>query len=738
MQPDIASVVLNVPVDEAFDYRVPPELLDRLKPGCRVRVPFGRQGVQTGVCVELKDKSSYPRLRRVDRVLDAEPTYDARMLALGRWMAGYYHCSWGEALAAFLPAGVDPDRAASTYFVVQPTQPPEALREQAAKIAKRASRQARALRVLADVPEGMPQSSLCRQADADSSVLAALEGQGFLKRERVRAKVDPFRGEAAERDTPPDLTEHQQAALDRLKPFVEDAAFQVALLHGVTGSGKTEVYLRVLREVVERRRQGIVLVPEISLTPQTVRRFRARFAHVAVLHSNLSDRERLAEWRRIRAGKVDVVVGARSAVFAPVPSLGLLVVDEEHETSFKQDNAPRYHARDVGIVRARAEKALVILGSATPSLESLRNTVTGKSIRLSLPCRVRDLPLPRVEILNLGVAMTEARRRVILAPRLERAVRVALKNDEQVILFLNRRGFATFIQCPECGFVLRCDQCDVSLTYHSAVNLARCHYCLHEEPPPETCPACASRKIKQLGLGTQRAEEHLRKRFPDHVIARMDTDSMRGRGRHAEVLGAFRRGEVHILLGTQMIAKGLDFPNVTVVGVINADTALNLPDFRATERTFQLLAQVGGRAGRGDKGGVVYIQTFSPEHPCIRAAAAHDYNRFAEEELKHRREYGYPPFGRIVRIVCDAKKPEAAEQVATEVAEAIRAAADPNAVQILGPAPAPLAMLRGRTRWHLCVKSKTVRALQQALANLKRGPRSGAQITVDVDPLSML
>ena len=530
----------------------------------------------------------------------------------------------------------------------------------------------------------------------------------------------------------------QKAALDRILPLVDGGAFQVILLHGVTGSGKTEVYLQAIRRAVDNRRQAIVLVPEISLTPQTVRRFRSRFQRVAVLHSNLTSSERRSQWRRIRDGKADVVVGARSAVFAPLPSLGLIVVDEEHENSFKQDSTPRYHARDVGIWRARQENALVILGSATPSLETVHNARTGKYLRLNLPKRVQGLSLPRVDIVNMREALAEAKHSVILSRRLRVAAQSALEKGEQVILFLNRRGFATSLQCRHCGFVLKCYQCDVALTYHSTVDVARCHYCLHEVASPQDCPRCGQPGFKQRGLGTQRVEEHIRKVFPDYVMARMDSDSMRGRGRHGQVLDKFRSGETQILLGTQMIAKGLDFPRVTVVGVLNADGSLNLPDFRAAERTFQLLAQVAGRAGRSHRGGRVFVQTFSPEHECIRAAAAQDLDRFAEAELRLREEFQYPPFTRLARIICEAKNPQHAERQAGAIADAIGASEAAARITVLGPAPATIGLLRGKHRWHLCLKAPNSSTLHQALAAVDRTGGKGVQVIVDVDPMSML
>jgi primosomal protein N' (replication factor Y) len=432
------------------------------------------------------------------------------------------------------------------------------------------------------------------------------------------------------------------------------------LLHGVTGSGKTEIYLRAIEEVVRQGKEAIVLVPEISLTPQTIARFRGRCGELAVLHSHLGDAERGGHWRRIAEGQVQVVVGARSAVFAPTRKLGLIVIDEEHEGTFKQENTPRYHARDVAVMRARLENVPILLGSATPSLESWHNAQRGQYTLLKLPNRVYDRPLPKVALIDLRHESPGPGRFHALSMPLERAMRDAVRAGGQVILLLNRRGFSTHVHCPACGYVESCRHCDLALTFHRQRDVMLCHYCGYEQDPPQLCPQCGKQQIRYQGQGTEKLEEEIAAKFHGYVVRRMDSDTMRRPGSHARVLSAFRQGLIHILLGTQMIAKGLDFPNVTLVGVVNADMGLHIPDFRSAERTFQLLAQVSGRAGRGPQGGRVLVQTFNPEQPCIALAAKHDYEGFASQEMAHRQAHSYPPYQRMARLIIRGRDQAAA------------------------------------------------------------------------------
>jgi primosomal protein N' (replication factor Y) len=498
---------------------------------------------------------------------------------------------------------------------------------------------------------------------------------------------------------------------------------------------------------VRQVKEAIVLVPEISLTPQTIQRFRGRCGDVAVLHSHLRDAERGGQWRRVAGGLVKIVVGARSAVFAPTRRLGLIVIDEEHEGTFKQESTPRYHARDVAVMRARLEGIPILLGSATPSLESWHNAERGQYQLLRLPNRVLDRPLPQVALIDLRHERPAPGRFQALSHGLERAIHDALRAGGQVILLLNRRGYATHLHCPACGFVEMCRFCDLALTYHQERRVALCHYCGYEQMPPERCPQCGQMQVRYQGLGTEKLQAEIEEKFPNYVARRMDSDSMKRPGSHARVLLAFRQGLIHILFGTQMIAKGLDFPNVTLVGVVNADVGLHIPDFRSAERTFQLLAQVSGRAGRGPQGGRVLVQTFNPEQPCIALAARHDYASFVIEELTHRRTHNYPPYQRLARLIVRSKEQEKAAAFADRLAglfdAAVRRLQAPNApaeVRILGPAEAPVFRLKGYYRFHFQIQSPSAATLHELLRVVLPSARvsAGVEFTLDVDPLNML
>jgi primosomal protein N' (replication factor Y) len=488
-------------------------------------------------------------------------------------------------------------------------------------------------------------------------------------------------------------------------------------------------------------------VPEIALTPQTIRRFRRRFTEVAVLHSHLTDVERHREWRDIRDGRAQVIVGARSAVFAPARDLRLIVIDEEHETSFKQDTAPRYQGRDVALMRAHLLGIPIVLGSATPSLESKNNCLTlAHYVEARLTARVAGRPMPPVEVVDLRKTLMERKGFHALSLALETAIRETLEKQEQVILFLNRRGFSTYVFCPSCGYVHRCGNCDVSLTFHRAENVCRCHYCDTVSAPPQKCPACSSTAMNYFGLGTERLEEEVHRKFELARIARMDSDTMRVRNAHSDILAGVRDRQVDILIGTQMIAKGLDFPNVTLVGVVNADISMNLPDFRASERTFQLISQVAGRAGRGPKGGRILVQTFNPEHEAVQCAVNHDFETFAAGELKHRREFGYPPFVRLARIVIRGDDEPAVKEHALKVATLVRegaakVAANAPAIQVLGPAVCPISRINRQFRFQVLIKASQARTMMQLFDGLRQSlasPSETLSVAVDIDPVSTL
>ena len=749
-QHTVASVVLPTGPEKPFDYVVPESLLDAAHPhqlveaGRRVRVPFGgRDRLVIGYCVEVATKTvTGRRLKAIANVVDGQRLLSPAMLRLTRWMADYYLCSWGQVLEAVIPAGVR--GLAGTRQVKLFRLTPDALERIAAEPLK-SPQQRRVIEVLAAADRPLTIAELTEQARCTQAPVRALVKTGHIQTVSARISSSgplPLEGRAGEGGEHQELllNPDQQAALTSIKSALDSGTAHGIVLHGVTGSGKTEVYLQAIEHVASFGRQAIVLVPEISLTPQTVRRFKARFDRVAVLHSHMTDVERHHHWQSIARGDVQVIVGARSAVFAPTPHLGLIVIDEEHETTFKQDQAPRYHARDVAWQRAQAEGIPLVLGSATPSLEAWQQTLAGEFQCLSLPKRVMNLPLPDVMTVDLrDAAHTKFSRGAISRP-LHQAMTAALRDGGQVILLLNRRGFSTHIQCPACGFVLKCEHCDLALTFHRQRNTALCHYCDFETPPPTTCPDCKSPAIRYGGLGTQKLEAEVQSRFPDYPCARMDVDSMRTRGSHDKVLSAFQRGEFKILLGTQMIAKGLDFPNVTLVGVINADTALHLPDFRAAERTFQLVAQVAGRTGRGKKGGRVLVQTLSPDHPAIAAAVRHDFERFAAHELVVRQAAAYPPFASMIRIIIRGPQEATTRETASQLSDLLRRAASKHAgVRVLGPGAAPIARLRGEFRFHLQLQGPAMSALQATVREATAGftPPEDVRWIADVDPWDM-
>lgn len=736
----VATVVFARGPEQEFDYMVPDALRADVEPGRRVKVPLGR-GNRTvlGYCIAVESRRAEPRrLKPIASVVDTRSLLSPAMLRLTRWMAQHYLCGLGQVLETVVPAGVR-IQAGTRETVIVSLAPGVA--ENLAELPL-APKQRRVLEVLRDDGAGLTLPELAKQAGCTDAPIQTLRRKGLLVAERRRLRHRELAIPKLAQDANLHLNSDQQRALDAVLAALRAPRHETILLHGVTGSGKTEVYIQAIQEVVGFGRQAIVLVPEISLTPQTVARFRARFEEVAVLHSHLSDTERHWHWEQIASGGVSVVVGARSAIFAPTPNLGLVILDEEHEATFKQESAPRYHARDVALERARAEGVPLLLGSATPSLESWQRARDGEYRLLELPQRVMNRPLPGVGTIDLREAGRERRGGGALSRQLVSAMQRALDDGGQVILLLNRRGYSTHIQCPACGHVVRCPDCDIALTHHRTGELVVCHYCDYRTKPPQVCPECKFPGINYGGLGTQRLEAEVRARFPQHRALRMDTDTMQKPGSHERALDAFRQGDVRILLGTQMIAKGLDFPNVTLVGVVNADTALHLPDFRAAERTFQLLAQVAGRTGRGERGGRVLIQTFDPDHPAIRAAVLHDYRRFALQELPIRRELGYPPFGALARVVVRGAREAEVRHFADDLANALRAELQPvgDAYRLLGPAPAPIAKLRGQFRYHLQLHGPELDPLRRAAAAVTAATKTPAEIEwmIDVDPLSML
>jgi primosomal protein N' (replication factor Y) len=736
----VATVILAEGPEQEFDYLVPDALHDRIDAGKRVRVPFGKGNrAAVAYCVRLEEKPAGRRLKAVEEVLDERNLLSPAMLRLTKWIADYYLCSWAAALATVLPAGVRTSAGTrlTTFLTLDPDFKSKLENE------KVSAKQKVVIKVLASATAPMTAVELARESKCTTAPIAALRRKGVIRSQTTRLHVGQQTPVSIKREQHLVMNPDQHHALDAILETMRAKEHRTILIHGVTGSGKTEVYIQAIQEVIHFGRQAIVLVPEISLTPQTVERFRSRFGEVAVLHSHLTDAERHWHWQRIAEGKVPVVVGARSAIFASTPHLGLIVLDEEHESSFKQDSAPRYHARDVAIERAKAESVPLVLGSATPSLESWHKAQNGEYRLVEMPRRVLDRPMPMVGTIDLRIdknrgSMTQGS----IGRQLHSAIAQALETGGQVILLLNRRGFSTHIQCPACGNVLKCPHCDIALTHHRTQEIALCHFCDFEVPAPTSCPACDFMGIRYSGSGTQRLEAEIRARFPNVPCLRMDTDTMQGRGSHERAFAAFRAGKVKILLGTQMIAKGLDFPNVTLVGVINADTALHLPDFRASERTFHLVTQVAGRTGRGEKGGRVLVQTFNPDHPAIVAAVRHDYAAFAAGELPMRQMLKYPPFSSMIRLVIRGPVEITAQTFAKNLAEQFTAAlkAESADARVLGPAPAPFAKLRGLYRYQIQIQGQDGEKLRTVVKKITTDmkPPDDVQWIVDVDPVDMM
>ncbi|MDR3183071.1 MAG: primosomal protein N' [Planctomycetaceae bacterium] len=739
-----AQVVFPGGYDAVLDYLVPGHLAGDIEPGMRVSVPLGKSNrSETAYCISVRKIGTVEsgiRLKAITGIIDPVRLIDDKMLALTHWIAGYYLCPLGQVLESVLPAGVRTNagtRLSKVLFVTEKQPAAENIKPLTAK-------QQYILETLRQAPEPLTMLELQRAAKCSAVPISALKQLGFIETKTLRRTNQSTSQETAAAvpaAMPYQLNAAQKQCLSPIITALRENRHETFLLHGVTGSGKTEVYIQAIHEAVKHRKQAIVLVPEISLTPQTVGRFKSRFADVAVLHSHLTDAERHRQWSGIAGGSVQVVVGARSAVFAPLSRLGLIVIDEEHENSFKQDSAPRYQTRDVARKRAELEDIPLILGSATPSLESYLSAATpdGGATLLTMPHRVNNLPLPYVGIVDLREAVRQRTTRGAIHRQLHQAIHESLQDGGQIILLLNRRGFSTHIQCPACGEALKCPNCDVSLTHHKSEEIALCHYCDYQVPAPAACPACQFAGIQYWGFGTQKLEAEIRSRFPNVSVLRMDTDTMQRTGAHEKALSQFRNGEVQILLGTQMIAKGLDFPNVTLVGVINADTALHLPDFRAAERTFHLITQVAGRTGRGEKGGRVIIQTFSPEHPAIRAAAKHDYTSFVKQELPVRQMLGYPPYTKMIRIVIRGENEMQTLEFANHFAQRLKT--EEGMFKILGPAPAPFAKLRGYYRFHIHLHGTDgghLRSLADSVSRSLKSSSPSIQWIIDIDPLDML
>jgi primosomal protein N' (replication factor Y) (superfamily II helicase) len=798
----VARVTLEIALRKEFDYAIPPELAPQVEVGTRVKVPFGPRQVN-GIVTEVIEQSTRTNLRPIAKVISTPSLVTPKVLKLARWIGDYYCCAPEIALKSVLPEAVRKEDAGwrERLFV--------RVNGRIAEMPKLTARQQDIFNIIEEWRE-LPLQRLLTLSGATPATVRKLEDKGVIT---IAAQVDERDPYAKEEILPTQslvLNAEQAMALEKIKaamlrrapgilpgpqrrnyhstvPVAQETrqdAGGTFLLHGVTGSGKTEIYLQAIAHALERGQGAIVLVPEISLTPQTVERFKARFSSgslrtlVAVLHSHLSAGERHDEWHKIRQGRARIAIGARSAIFAPVDPLGLIIVDEEHEHSYKQEEAPRYHARDVAVVRGQMEGAVVVLGSATPSMESFHNTKRGKYELLELTTRVDDQKMPVVRVIDMRAEGRKQKGIPIFSHQLKEAITQRLERHEQTILFLNRRGYSTSLLCPQCGYVANCPNCSVSLTFHRRAAKLLCHICGHSANAPSVCPEpkCRSAAIRYSGLGTEKVEDTLAKLFPHARITRMDSDTLKRKDDYRRILGDFRSGKIDVLVGTQMIAKGLHFPNVTLVGIIYADLSLHMPDFRAGERTFQLLTQVAGRAGRGDVEGEVFVQAFTPFHPAIQYARRHDFVGFYEQEIEFREQLRYPPLARIALLTLRGRNEDkvrlSAEHVRTEREKLVqqRAAglqpAEPASAAVLfepasvpapallhavetggtlgdliiaGPAPAPLARAETFYRYQLMLRARAMTKLSRAIAQMQEtlALPDDVMLAVDIDPVDL-
>ena len=733
--------------DKVLHYRVPPALVDTVAVGTLVRMPVGH-ALRLGIVGEIAPPKDFPieRLKALANVVYPFPALPPDLLQLARWMAGYYACGLDSLIEGMIPgpvrngAGLKQEKLLS---VVQKLTP-----EELATLEKRAPQQAKLYRFLAQQFRPQRKGLVLSRLGQSAAVVAALVKRGVVKEEtqrieRVAYADDHALGELVAAQ-PHALNAEQQAAVDTVAASLGSRKFGVTLLHGVTGSGKTEVYLRAIDTALKAGGGVVFLVPEVALTPQTVARLRSRLDAIApgqrcvVWHSHLSEGERLDGWLALATGEARVVVGARSAIFAPVQNLQLIVVDEEHEPAYKQDETPRYHGRDVAVMRAKIAGALCLLGSATPSLESFSNAQAGKYRLIQLLQRVDARKLPFIDIVDLRIEAMKQRTLPLLSGKLVRAMQDRFEKREQTILFINRRGYSSSMLCTKCGHVEECTHCSIALTYHRSDEVLRCHLCATQKPAPLRCPKCGAPEIRWRGLGTQRIEEAVRRVLPRARIERMDTDTMSKKNRFREVLGLFRAGKIDVLVGTQMIGKGLDFPNVTLVGLIDADMSMHIPDFRANERTFQLLVQVAGRAGRGDRAGDVMVQTFTPQAEAIQFSRHADFAGFAASELKVRRDFNYPPFRHLIQHLFRGPNPEKLKFFAEQWAKLVEKTLG-DRVELRGPTPSPIEKIKDEYRWQIWYFTSAVTKVVPELARLRAEfawPDDMTQV-MDVDPVNL-
>ncbi|HEY1490713.1 MAG TPA: primosomal protein N' [Verrucomicrobiae bacterium] len=750
----IARVSLEIALRKEFDYLIPAELTGQIDVGSRVQVPFGARKI-LGVVTAVAEESGRANLKAILKVIGAQTLVTPKVLKLSRWIGEYYCCAPEIALKSVLPEAVRKEDAGwRERLFVRPLPV-------SGEFPKLPKRQQDVWNLVEERRE-MLLSELVELAGTTAATVRKLEDRGLVSITTEVSERDPYAREIILATQPITLNPTQAATLEKIKAAMNvrnaesgrqnegttGAKPSTFLLHGVTGSGKTEIYLQAIAHALEQGKGAIVLVPEISLTPQTVERFKARFSSgksqtlVAVLHSHLSAGERHDEWHKIRQGRARIVIGARSAIFAPVEPLGVIIVDEEHEHTYKQEETPRYHARDVAVMRGQMENAVVVLGSATPSMESFYNCKRGRFTLLELPERVDDQKMPYVRVVDMRQAMRDGKGPPLFSPQLKEAITQRLERGEQTILFLNRRGYSTSLQCPKCGHVCECPNCSIALTYHRVDQKLACHICGFVEKVPAVCPneKCKNPAIRFAGTGTQKVEEVLAKIFPQARIKRMDADTMKRKDDYRHVLGDFRAGKIDILVGTQMIAKGLHFPNVTLVGIIYADSALHQPDFRAGERTFQLLTQVAGRAGRGDVEGEVFVQAFTPFHPAIQYARRHDFVGFYEQEIEFREQLKYPPASRVALLTLKGRNEEKVKFSAGHLKRVLEIILKTvKDLIVAGPAPAPLLRAENFYRYQIMLRTRAMSALSRELATITQSLAlpEDVSLTVDIDPVDL-
>lgn len=803
---NFASVIVDVAAkqtDRAFDYSIPQQWREILVPGMRVIVPFGPRKVQ-GFVVDVKLETDVKRTKPIAELLDLTPVLTPELLELGHWLTEKTLCFKISAFQVMLPTAMKAKydkkillqpgvESSQLHSKVQPyfqhtsevmwsdieksesvnsfyrdiqkgllevvylvkskgnkktvkalrlAQPPEHVKQLLQELPKQAEKQKQVLEFMLVQEEEVAQRDIMTVLNVTSAPIKGLVSKGLLHEVDMEIYRDPYANRDFIPSKPFPLTDEQSAAIKPILRDIENHEHDVFLMYGVTGSGKTEVYLQSIDQVLKQGKEAIMLVPEISLTPQMVKRFKERFgSKVAVMHSGLSAGEKYDEWRKIQRKEVSVVVGARSAIFAPFQHVGIIIIDEEHETSYKQEENPRYHARDVAIKRAEFHNCPVILGSATPTLESFARAQKGVYKLLPLRERMNKSALPKVDIVDMREELRDGNRSMFSTLLLEK-IRERLERREQIVLFLNKRGHSSFVMCRDCGYVPSCPHCEISLTYHRYQNRMKCHYCGYEEPTQTACPECEGDHIRFFGSGTQKVEEELGKVLPEASVIRMDVDTTSRKGAHEKLLTKFGNGEAQILLGTQMIAKGLDFPNVTLVGVLSADTMLNLPDFRAAEKTFQLLTQVSGRAGRHHLPGEVVIQTYAPEHYSIQLASQHDYDTFYLEEMKLRQAHRYPPFFYLALVTVSHENVAKVVSVTGKISQYLRQKLSPQAV-ILGPVASPIAKIKDRYRYQCMIKYKLEPNMIPALKYVVNQYQDQMQqeqltITIDLHPYSMM